>query len=943
VRYRGFISYSWQDKAWARRIHRWLETYRVPKGAAAVDDASRKLGKFFRDDDDMPAATDIGKVVRQAIDDCENLIVLCSPRSAQSKWVNAEIAQFRKRHPGGSVFAIIIDGVPNAADPDEECFPAALRVAYDPDDSQAMPIEPVGIDLRRDGKHRVCARLAAGMLGIDFDDLWRRDQRRAETRQRRIVGGLSALTIVFAVLMTLAIVNAQRAHDALSRFFVERAWQKLETGETLLAARYALAGRLVAPNTEAQSLAALAAIMHAAGESDRPLVHEAPVTSATFSADGALAATASSDGVVKIWDEASGAMRATVKSPAAVIAVAFSADGERVITADVLGNFRVWGSRTGAALAAVDLPNARLRAAGVFPDGRRAFGPAEDNSVRIVDMNSGRLLVQTGADPAHVLSVAASPDGALLALARGADGVAVRDAATGRLRVQFGEGEVFQARFSPDGRRVVTATGDGIAAIWDASSGRMVRELIGHESGVLSAAFSPDGRRVVTASVDRTARVWNAVTGKQVLLLEGHKQFVSDATYSRDGRAILTAGEDGSARVWDATTGRQTHALRGQVGAVSASLSPGGERAVTWGADSSARIWRLTGPRDLLAGMAAERLYSAEYSPDGRVLAASSGAGRALLFAADSGKLLAALSVPGGEVYTVAFAPDGRTVLTTSEDGALRLWDWRSQRALGEIAAGSAVNAAVFAPDQSAIAAASQASFAGIWPIAGGQPARRLNGHTGGVLAAAYSPDGRLIATGSEDFTTILWDAARGEQIAILGGHDRGVGVVAFSTDGKRLVTASDDTTAAVWDVKRRVVRSVFPGAGAPIISAQFSPDGARLFTGDAAGRVQVSDVASGRLLATLQGPGRGGLEVAVSADGHTLAAASQDGALLVWDVHRLTTTWAILARDACIRLLGREQRVFSQAEIDQDSLLRSLWSDPARDVCADVERGGRR
>jgi len=267
MQYRGFISYSWQDKAWGRRIHKWLELYRAPAGVKGLPEASRRLGKFFRDDDDMPAAGDIGQVVRTALEQSQSLIVLCSRRSARSRWVNAEIEHFRRHVDKGQVFAIIIDGQPNAEDPEDECFPDALRAGRSGDNPGAMPIEPVGIDLRRDSRERVCTRLAAGMLGLSFDDLWRRSRRRAELRQRILLGSLVTLCATFAGLLMWALINGQRAHDTLSRFFAERAWQKLETGEVLPAARFALAGWQIAPGNEPLYRAALGAVQQAAGNS----------------------------------------------------------------------------------------------------------------------------------------------------------------------------------------------------------------------------------------------------------------------------------------------------------------------------------------------------------------------------------------------------------------------------------------------------------------------------------------------------------------------------------------------------------------------------------------------------------------------------------------------------------------------------------------------------
>ncbi len=213
--YRAFISYSQQDKAWGKRIHTWLETYRIPDGVAPDKAADRRLGRFFRDEEDMAAASDIGVIVRRAIENAESLIVICSPRSAQSKWVNAEINHYRRTGRARKVFAVIIDGIPNSGDAETECFPPALRAAGDPDDPDALPIEPLGLDVRKDGPERACARLAAGLMGVDFDDLWQRDRRRAEARQRLLIGGLTAISTVFAALAATAIwLGAQSERNA---------------------------------------------------------------------------------------------------------------------------------------------------------------------------------------------------------------------------------------------------------------------------------------------------------------------------------------------------------------------------------------------------------------------------------------------------------------------------------------------------------------------------------------------------------------------------------------------------------------------------------------------------------------------------------------------------------------------------------------------------------
>ena len=70
-RYRAFISYSWQDKVWGRRIHSWLETYKIPKAEKNGAPLPKRLGRIFRDDADMPAASNIGDVVAVALAEAE--------------------------------------------------------------------------------------------------------------------------------------------------------------------------------------------------------------------------------------------------------------------------------------------------------------------------------------------------------------------------------------------------------------------------------------------------------------------------------------------------------------------------------------------------------------------------------------------------------------------------------------------------------------------------------------------------------------------------------------------------------------------------------------------------------------------------------------------------------------------------------------------------------
>lgn len=224
-RFRAFISYSQRDKAVAKRVHKALETYRLPGGTHAdgVGPKSRRIGRVFRDDEEMGASSDLGATLRGALEDTEALIVICSRHSAKSQWVNQEIAHFKRTGRADRIFAVIVDGAPNAGHGADQCFAPALR--FEVDASGAVtnrPSEPLGLDLRTQAFERLRVRLIAGLLDLPFDDLWNRDRRR-----RQLNAAIAAAT----TLVTLGAIGAAGAlwlNERVDRSLLEA---RAEVGE----------------------------------------------------------------------------------------------------------------------------------------------------------------------------------------------------------------------------------------------------------------------------------------------------------------------------------------------------------------------------------------------------------------------------------------------------------------------------------------------------------------------------------------------------------------------------------------------------------------------------------------------------------------------------------------------------------------------------------------
>ena len=243
--YCAFLSYGHRDAETARWLHEALEKYRVPVNLVGRSGTNgiipARLCPIFRDRHELAASADLGRDIRDALATSRFLIVLCSPAAAVSRWTGAEIDSFKKMRPDGCVLAAIIEGEPFASEipgrEAEECFPPALRHAYDkrgrPTKKRA---EPIAADLREsgDGRRLGFLKIVAGMLGVGLDDLVQRESVRRQKRLRLIAG---ASLLGMAVTSTLSVVafeardearDQRREAEGLVGFMLGDLRQKLE-------------------------------------------------------------------------------------------------------------------------------------------------------------------------------------------------------------------------------------------------------------------------------------------------------------------------------------------------------------------------------------------------------------------------------------------------------------------------------------------------------------------------------------------------------------------------------------------------------------------------------------------------------------------------------------------------------------------------------------------
>jgi WD40 repeat protein len=231
---------------------------------------------------------------------------------------------------------------------------------------------------------------------------------------------------------------------------------------------------------------------------------------------------------------------------------------------------------------------------------------------------------------------------------------------------------------------VVAAGDDGAVRVFDAASGDPRRTLRG-PSGYTSADFSPTADELLVVRESSVAR-WPITTRKAdvVVQLEPGK-FVSSARFDGTGRRIVYADIARAIAVRDLRSSSES-AIGGSPGdVVDIRISPDGRQVAAVTLNGKLAVWRLdrpTRPERVLEGHRGH-INALAYAPDGRI--ATGGADRTVRVWSPRTGSQVLLRGHTDELTTVVFTSDGRRLLSTSNDGTLRLWDARGGEALAEL------------------------------------------------------------------------------------------------------------------------------------------------------------------------------------------------------------------------------------------------------------------
>lgn len=202
-KYFAFISYNSHDTTWGKKLQHKLEGYRMPATLCSEHGWKRKPIKpvFFAPTDIQPGG--LTAELQERLKASRNLIVICSPHSAQSEWVGKEIEFFHSLGRTENIHFFIIDGVPHSGNPATECFNQIV-------DTLGLP-EILGANIHERiyrwpwlNRERAYVQLITKLLGVEFDSIWQRHRRML---RQKIAAWTVGIVFVLATLVGVWMSN----------------------------------------------------------------------------------------------------------------------------------------------------------------------------------------------------------------------------------------------------------------------------------------------------------------------------------------------------------------------------------------------------------------------------------------------------------------------------------------------------------------------------------------------------------------------------------------------------------------------------------------------------------------------------------------------------------------------------------------------------------------
>ncbi|KAL6821800.1 hypothetical protein J3E69DRAFT_339363 [Trichoderma sp. SZMC 28015] len=467
--------------------------------------------------------------------------------------------------------------------------------------------------------------------------------------------------------------------------------------------------------------------------------HACTVRAVCFSMDGKAIASCCDDGIIRVWDAATGAIQHTLSTDRHyILAISFSPDGKSF--AYVSDGYDPMDNQLNLITVSLDnkIPSTKLGDSTTLVNGAIACESSYTCTFETLKPLSARATF--------------SLDGKMLAVIEGANSqIGLWNVATTSplrtLQRQSENGEsIYVMAFSPDSKTIASGHANAMVNLWDVETGACFATFTTSHlhSAISGIAFQLDGQKLVLGQTEpiQKIRVLEIATGR---VQETHIRYdysICAIAFSPEGRTIAVGSESGTIQLWDADLGMRL-----------------------WTTEDAARLRARPTRSKIIEKMV--------LSPNGKTLASIIGGTMEVeLWDTSKGTCQNTLKVPSW-IFPLNIAHKREGAITFSPDGetlafgccGICLWDVATGRQINRpIFWGTHCTAIAFSPNGEELASSLVGIGIQLQKIATGEVRKIFGKEMMGIATAiTFSPVGKILAAVDDSALILMWDAATGE------------------------------------------------------------------------------------------------------------------------------------------------------------------------------------
>lgn len=467
----------------------------------------------------------------------------------------------------------------------------------------------------------------------------------------------------------------------------------------------------------------------------RELLHQ-PVQSLCLSPGGDVVAIVGYDGVIYLWNKGSGKLSYVPGGLMAKEVLSVSSDGQLLAARNEYGQVAIWSVVSSRNMAILHDNKEQIVAATFSSDGKYLLTANKDNTLKMVDVQSGVTVHVYHGHQSELTSIKAFGSSVYTTSSDGTVRLWSTESPKQWSRWWRTDGKAVSIALSSNGRTLVVGMDDGSLNVYGWLDGVLRYKISkAHDSAISRIVFSRDGQWLISAGIDSKykftskeqveknpksnfdfsdqyshlfkfsennfylinkpsvvdpVKLWKVVDADLSLqyyknIISGNSYGINSVAFDYSGNYIATAGLDGRVGLFD-IRGDVLKYYSAHAGAVAnVEFSVSGDKLLSVGADDFyLRIWNWLSNLELQIDVSIkqDKLLWSSVRSDGRELVMVGGGANATIVSLSEAKEQVQLVGHENPIYRAIYSPDGAQLATVSGDMTIRIWDMHTKNLL---------------------------------------------------------------------------------------------------------------------------------------------------------------------------------------------------------------------------------------------------------------------